>query len=310
MMERSAKILIVGGGGITEASLRDYLVKSGYTNVFSTSAIGLNPVIQPSVYAFFQKERPEYVFLSSTKSGGIEANIQSAGEFLYHNLESQNNVIYAAHHFGVKKLLYIAASCIYPKGCPQPMKPEYLLTGSFEPTSEAYSIAKLAGVKLCQTFRKQYGFKAIAVVPATLYGPGMDMNSKTAHVLGALLVKYSEAVEEGQNTVEVWGSGEPRREFLYSEDFAEGCVFLMDRYEGEEIIHLGAGEDISIKELAQQIALATGFKGKTVFNTQKPDGAYQKLLDSSVLHKMGWKPKVSLKEGIERTKNMTTGRVK
>ena len=300
MMNKHSKILIVGHG-IIESTLRQQFQERGYTQVFSCSAMGLNPAIQSSVYEFFQKEKPEYVFLASMKSGGIQANIDNPADFMYHNLESQNNIIYASWKFGVIKLLFLAGSCIYPKECVQPMTEDKVLTGLMEATSEPYSLAKAAGVKLCQAFRKQYGFNAIAMVPATIYGPGSSTNLETAHVMGALIGKFTQAVKEKQSEVVVWGTGMPRREFIYTEDFFEACLFLMNHYESEELINAGCGEDISISDLAHMIAAISGYKGKIVFDKSKPDGTMKKLLDNQKIQKLGWKTQVPLKEGIEKT---------
>lgn len=300
-MNKDAPILVVGHNDVIEKSLADHFTADHFTRVFSSSAIALNTAIQPAVYDFFAQHRPEYVFLASTRSGGIEANRKQAAEFIYHNLESQNNVVYAAWKFGVKKLLYFASSCVYPKGCPQPIKPEYLLTGELEETSEPYAVAKIAGIKLCQAYRRQYGLNAIVAVPATIYGPGSDADPATAHVLGALLGKFIDAVKNNSPQVTVWGTGAPQREFLYADDFVAACLFLMERHEGEGIMHIGSGSDVTIKELAEMIRRVCGYKGRIIFDASKPDGAMRKLLDSSRLTQMGWRPKVSLEEGIRRT---------
>ena len=300
-MNKDSKILIVGHDDIIEHSLRSYLRSNSYINVLSSSDSGLNPTIQPSVYEFFQKHRPEYVFLASTRSGGIEANQKNGAEFMYHNLESQNNVLYSSWKFGVKKLLYFAGSCIYPRECHQPMNEEYLLTGPLEKTSEPYSVAKIAGIKLCQAFRKQYGLKTIVVVPATVYGPGGDVNIETAHVIGALISKFSDAVKRNQLKVTVWGTGFPRREFLYADDFVEASLYLMEHYDGDKIINVGSGSDVAIKDLAETIAQVAGFKGSIVFDETKPDGTMKKLLDSNRMTSFGWKARVSLNEGIQKT---------
>ena len=307
-MDKNAKILIIGHNDIIEKSLTDHFAANHFTRVFSSSAIALNTAIQPAVYDFFAGHKPEYVFLTSTRSGGIEANQKQPAEFIYHNLESQNNVVYAARKFGVKKLLFLASSCVYPKGCPQPMKEEYLLTGALEKTSEAYAVAKIAGIKLCQAYRRQYGLNAIAAIPATIYGPGSDTDPATAHVLGALLGKFIDAVKNDSPEVVIWGTGAPRREFLFADDFVAACLFLMERYEGDGVMHIGCGSDVTIKELAEMIQLACGFKGKIVFDAAKPDGVLRKLLDSSRLTQMGWRPKISLEEGIKRTYEAYLGR--
>ena len=300
-MNKDSTILIVGHGDIIETSLARYFKAKGFKNVYSSSAIALNPTIQTSVYEFFQKRRPEYVFLGSTRSGGIEANVKYAAEFIYHNLESQNNIIYSAWKFGVKKLLFMAGSCVYPKESQQPIKEDYLLTGALEKTSEPYSIAKIAGIKLCETFKKQYGLNAVVMIPATVYGPGSDVDLEKAHVIGALIAKFTDAAVENKNEVVVWGTGSPRREFLYADDFVDACLFLMDRYDGDQIINVGAGADVSIKELAELVAEVAGFEGRIKFDSTRPNGTMQKLVDHSRIAKLGWKAKVSLKEGIQKT---------
>lgn len=300
-MKKSSRILIVGHNDIVEHALYDFLAQAGYKNVMSAGPEKWDVFSQKQVDSFFKQTRPEYVFLASTRSGGIEANQKSCGEFIYANLQSQNNIIHAAYKNKVKKLLFIASSCVYPKVCPQPIKEEYLLTGALEPTSQSYAVAKIAGIELCMAYRKQYGFNAAAMVPATLYGPAADRDSDNAHVLGALIGKFSKAAARGEKKVVLWGTGKPRREFLFSEDFAEACVFLMEHYDGDQLINAGMGEDISIRELAKLIADAVDYKGKIEFDVSKPDGAMRKLLDSSRIRKMGWKPKVGLREGIYRT---------
>ena len=300
-MHSDSKILVVGHNDIIDKSLTDHFAANHFTRVFSSSATALNTTIQPAVYDFFAEHKPDYIFLTPTRSGGIEANQRQAAEFIYHNLESQNNVVYAARKFGVKKLLFLAGSCVYPKECPQPMKEEYLLTGALEKTSEAYAVAKIAGIKLCQAYRRQYGLNAIVVIPATIYGPGSDTDPATAHVLGALLGKFIAAVRNNSPEVALWGTGAPRREFLCADDFVAACLFLMERYEGEGIMHIGSGSDVTIRELAEMIARISGYKGRIVFDASKPDGTMRKLLDSGHLAQMGWRPRVSLEEGIRKT---------
>jgi len=300
-MDKNSKILIVGHNDIIEFSLRSFFSKNDYRNIFSSSNIGLNSTIQASVYEFFQKHRPEYVFLASTRSGGIEANRNNPAEFIYHNLESQNNILYSSWKFGVKKLLYLAGSCVYPKESSQPVNEDALLSGHLEETSEPYSVAKIAGIKLCQAFKKQYGLNTVVMVPATVFGIGSDINIETAHVIGALIGRFADAVRENQKEVIIWGTGQPRREFLYADDFVEACLFLMTNYDGYEIINVGCGSDVTIKELAGIIAGITGFKGSIVFDKTKPDGAMQKLLDNNRMTNLGWKSRISLKEGIEKT---------
>jgi len=296
-MNKNSTILIVGHDDIIEKSLREYFQDNNYGHVFTSSQMGLDASIQASVYDFFQRKRPDYIFLGSTRSGGIEANQQHPADFIYHNTESQNNVVYAAWKFGIKKLLYIASSCVYPKDCRQPMREEDILSGPLENTSEAYALAKIAGIKLCQSYRKQYGLNAISVIPATVYGPHCN-TAEESHVLGALWGKFQEAVQRGHNEVTVWGSGKPRREFIYDKDFVEACLFLMEKYDQPDPVNCGSGEEISIKDLAALIADMVGFKGKIIFDSKKPDGVAQKMLDQSRLATLGWKAEVNLKEGI------------
>lgn len=296
-----SKILLIGHG-IIEHALADYFLKNGFKNVHASARMGLDATIQASVFKAFQQIRPDYVFLSSTKSGGIEANRANPGEFIYHNIASETNVIYAAWKFQVKKLLFIASSCVYPRDCPQPIREEYLLTSALESTSEPYSIAKIAGIKLCQGFRKQHGLNAICMVPATLYGAQSHEDMKTAHVLGALVDKFKTAARENQPDVVVWGSGSPTREFLHVDDFVDACLFLMKNYDDEALINVGAGEEVAIRDLARMIADATGFKGRVTFDPSKPDGAPRKLLDSSKIRGLGWSPRVALAAGLKSMK--------
>jgi GDP-L-fucose synthase len=256
---------------------------------------------QTSVQKLFKTKKPEYVFLGSIRSGGIVANQKFAAEFIYENLECQTNVIHAAYRSGVKKLLYYTSSCVYPKDAKNPIKEESFLAGPLEPTSEPYAVAKIAGMKLCETYNRQYGFKAIVAVPATVYGPGSDMDLKTAHVIGALIAKFHDAVKGGLKEVTVWGSGKPKREFLFADDFVAGSLFLMGHYNDAAIVNLGCGCDVSIKELASMIKQISGFKGKIVFDASKPDGTMRKLLDNTRVAKLGWKAQVRLEEGIRRT---------
>ncbi len=300
-MNKEAKILIVGHEDVIERSLAGHLAAEGFANVAVASELALDTTIQSSVYEFFSTEKPEYVFLGSIRSGGIEANQKNPAEFFYANSESQNNIVYAAWKFGVKKLMYFASSCVYPKDAAQPMKPEYLMTGPIEPTSAAYATAKLGGIALCQGYRKQHNFNAVVAVPATVYGPDSDTDLSTAHVLGALVYRFHQAKTSGDKTVTIWGSGEAKREFIFAEDFARACVFLMDRYNEAEVINIGCGEDIAIKDLAKMIAQICGFSGEIIFDRTKPDGAMRKLLDNEKIVNLGWKPIVSLKDGIQHT---------
>jgi len=300
-MEKNSKILVVGHGDVVEKSLIRHFKQNDFAQVFSSSELGLDTTIQSSVNRFFADYKPDYVFLGSIRSGGIQANQENPAEFFYANSASQNNVVYAAHKFATKKLLYFASSCIYPKECPQPMKPEYLMTSPMEPTSIAYSTAKLAGVKLCQAYRAQYGFNAIVAVVATAYGPGGDINAISAHVLDALICKFYEAKVSNQKEVVLWGSGQPCREFIFSDDVAKGAVFLMERYNEDVPVHIGFGKDISIKDLAQIIKEVSGFNGNVVFDSSHPDGAMRKLLDNESITKLGWSPQVDIQKGIQET---------
>lgn len=300
-MNRHSAILIVGHDDIIDNSLLYYFKAHNFKKVYSSSHAGLDVLSQGAVRSFLKSKKIDYVFLSSARSGGIVANQKYAAEFIYSNLESQNNIIHAAYQSGVKKLMYFAGSCVYPKEAPQPIKEKYLLTGPLEITSEPYSVAKIAGIKLCQTYQRQYGFNAVVAIPSTVYGPGSDADIATAHVIGALIGKFSEAKARDEKKVVVWGSGKPRREFLYADDFVDACLFLMNTYEDAEMINVGCGFDVSIKELAEMIAQISGFKGKIVFDRTKPDGTMRKLMDNSRIKRLGWRPKVSLKEGIRKT---------
>jgi GDP-L-fucose synthase len=298
-MELNSKIYIAGHRGMVGSAILRRLQKDGFSNfVFRTSA-ELDLRNQQAVADFFSKEKPEYVFLAAAKVGGILANNVYRAEFLYDNLEIQNNVIHHAWKNGVKKLLFLGSSCIYPKLAPQPLKEEYLLTGLLEPTNEPYAIAKIAGIKMCDAFRSQYGCNFISVMPTNLYGPNDNYDLNTSHVLPALLRKFHEAKMNNQQEVIVWGTGSPRREFLHADDMADACVFLMKNYNEPGLVNIGTGEDISIKELAEMIKEIAAYKGKIVFDTTKPDGTPRKLLDVSKLSKLGWQASILLKNGIE-----------
>jgi len=300
-MRRDSKIFIVGHNDSVENSLRGYFQAEGFSHVISNTLDHINLLDQSKVTDFFRKFKPEYVFLGSVRSGGIAANQKFPAEFIYENIQSQNLVVEAARSAKVKKLLYFSSSCVYPKEAKQPIKETSLLTGPLEPTSEPYAIAKIAGTKLCQAYKVQYNFNAIAAVPATLYGPGSDTDIENAHVLGALIAKFYKAKKENAKEVFVWGSGKPRREFLYVDDFVSACLFLMKKYDGQDVINVGSGYDVTIRQLAGMIEEASGYKGKIKFDTTKPDGAMRKLMDNSRMRKLGWKPKISLEEGIEKT---------
>lgn len=300
-MKKTARIFIVGHNDSIDNSLTAYFAANGFKNVYSNIKTKIDVLDQAKTAAFFKKIKPEYVFLGSIRSGGIVANQQHPAEFIYENCQAQNNVIHNAYVNGAKKLLYFTGSCAYPAHAKQPIKESSLLTGELEATSEPYSVAKIAGTIMCKAYKAQYGFNAIVAVPATLYGPGSDTNLETAHVMGALIGKFTKAVANGDKEVIVWGTGKPRREFLYVDDFVRACLFLMDRYDGSELINVGAGYDVTIKELASKVAKHSGFKGKIKFDTTKPDGTMRKLMDSKRIAKLGWKPKVNLEEGIRKT---------
>jgi GDP-L-fucose synthase len=300
-MRRDSKIFIVGHNDSIENSLKKHFQAMGFSQVISNTQDGIN-VLEPSqVTDFFKKFKPEYIFSGSLRSGGIAANQKFPAEFIYENIQSQNLVIEAARRWGVKKLLYFSSSCAYPKEAKQPIKEASLLTGRLEPTSESYAIAKIAGTKMCQAYKAQYGFNAIVAVPATLYGPGSDTGIESAHVLGALIAKFHKAKCEGTGEVTVWGSGKSRREFLYVDDFVSACILLMDHYDGADVINVGSGVEVTIKQLALMIKEISGCKAKIIFDISKPDGTMRKLMDNTRMRKLGWKPKVSLEEGIEKT---------
>ncbi|MBF0594989.1 MAG: NAD-dependent epimerase/dehydratase family protein, partial [Candidatus Omnitrophica bacterium] len=274
-----------------------YFMAAGF-KVNSSAREGLDVLDRRAVEAFMADRKPDYVILTSVRSGGIGVNQAKPAEFIFDNIQAQTNVIDVSYRQGVKKLLYLAASCIYPKDCPQPMKEEYFQTGRMELTSEPYSMAKSAGVVMCQAYRKQYGFSAIVGVPATVYGPGGEEDPKEAHVLGSMTAKFKDAINAKASAVSFWGTGSPRREFIYSADLADACRFLLETYDQPQMVNVGTGTDISILELAALIKDVSGFKGDVVWDASKPDGALRKLLDSTRLLSLGWKPAVSLREGL------------
>jgi GDP-L-fucose synthase len=277
------------------------LEAEGYHKLVGRSSKELDLRNQQQVSDFFEKEKPEYVFLAAAKVGGIQANNVYRAEFLYDNLQIQNNIIHSSWQHGVKKLLFLGSSCIYPKMAPQPLKEEYLLSGLLEPTNEPYAIAKIAGIKMCESYRRQYGCNFIAAMPTNLYGPNDNYDLNNSHVLPALIRKMHEAKTNGAAQVEIWGSGTPLREFLHVDDLASACIFLMQNYNEELFVNVGFGEDVSIRELANLVKEAVGFEGELVFNTEKPDGTPRKLMDSSRINAMGWKAKITLQAGIKTT---------
>lgn len=300
-MERASKIYIAGHRGLVGSAIVRKLQESEYRNLIHRTHKELELTRQEKVEEFFDQERPDYVFLAAAKVGGIWANNTYPAEFIYSNIAVQANVIHSAYLYGVKKLLFLGSSCIYPKHCPQPMKEEYLLTGPLEPTNEPYAVAKIAGIKMCQSYNRQYGTNFISVMPTNLYGPNDNFDLETSHVLPALIRKFHEAKLQKEQSVVIWGTGTPRREFLHVDDLADACVFLMNHYNDSEIINIGCGQDISIRELAKLIKEVVGFEGELVFDKTKPDGTPRKLLDVSKLKQLGWQPKISLKEGIKQT---------
>ncbi|MDA9968260.1 GDP-L-fucose synthase [Salibacteraceae bacterium] len=299
-MNFSDKIYVAGHNGMVGSAIVRRLNSLGYTNIVGKTSKELDLRNQQSVNNFFEVEKPNYVFLAAAKVGGIQANNVYRAEFLYDNLMIEANIIDASHKNKVTKLLFLGSSCIYPKMAPQPLNEDYLLTGELEPTNEPYAIAKITGIKLCESYRSQYGANFISAMPTNLYGPNDNYDLQNSHVLPALLRKFHEAKKSGDASVEVWGSGLPKREFLHVDDLAEACVFLMTQYDGTEWLNIGTGEDISIKELALLIKSIVGFEGELIFDSSKPDGTPRKLMDVSRLHKLGWKHKIDLKEGIER----------
>jgi len=297
-MDSLSKIYIAGHRGLVGSAIVRALKKQGYNNFILRTHSELDLLDQKSATDFFKKEKPEYVFLAAAKVGGIMANRTYPADFIYQNLQIQNNIIHHSYLNGVKKLLFLGSSCIYPKLCSQPIKEEYLLTGELEPTNEPYAIAKIAGIKMCPAYNKQYGTDFISVMPTNLYGSGDNFDLENSHVLPALIRKFHEAKINNQNEIVVWGTGAPKREFLHVDDLADACIFLMNNYDNSEIINIGTGEDISIKELAEMIKEITGFTGEINWDASKPNGTPRKLLDVGKLHNLGWKHQINLPDGI------------
>ncbi len=298
-MEKEAKVYVAGYRGMVGSAIVRELKRKGYNNLIFRSSSDLDLRDQSAVKAFFEEEKPDYVFLAAAKVGGINANNIYRAEFLYDNLMIESNVIHQAYAHDVKKLLFLGSSCIYPKLAPQPLKEEYLLQGFLEPTNEPYAIAKIAGIKLCEAYRDQYGANFISAMPTNLYGPNDNYDLQNSHVLPALMRKFHTAREEAKASVEVWGSGKPMREFLHVDDLAEACVFLMEEYDEKPFVNIGTGEDVSIRELAESIKEVVGFEGELVWDDTKPDGTPRKLMDVSRIHNLGWKHKIDLKEGLK-----------
>lgn len=301
MMEKDSKIYVAGHQGLVGSAIMRQLIKEGYSNIIYKSHAELELTDQLRVFDFFKDEKPEYIFLCAAKVGGILANETYPGQFIYINLQIQTSIIHACYKYDVKKLLFLGSSCIYPKFAPQPISEDSLLSGKLEPTNKAYAIAKIAGIIMCQSYNKEYKTNFICAMPTNLYGPNDNYDLNSSHVLPALLRKTHEAKVNDVDTVKIWGTGKPRREFLYIDDLAEGCVFLMNSYNDNEIINIGTGEDISIKELAKCISEVVGYKGKFHFDTTKPDGTPRKLLNVEKINQLGWKAKTDLKTGLKLT---------
>jgi GDP-L-fucose synthase len=300
-MNKQSRIYLAGHLGLVGSAIHRKLVLKGYSNLILRSIGELDLTNQSAVESFFLREKPEYVFLAAARVGGIHANRTFPAEFVYQNMMIQNNVIHAAHLNGVKKLLYLGSSCIYPKMAPQPLKEEYLLSGTLEPTNEWYAIAKIAGIKTAQAYRRQYGLDAICLMPTNLYGPGDNFDLNTSHVLPALIRKFHEAKISGAGRAVVWGTGTPRREFLHVDDLADAVLFLMLNYDSEEIINVGTGEDLTIEDLCGIIREVVGYSGEIEYDSSMPDGTPRKVLDVARLTALGWAPKIPLRSGIEQT---------
>ena len=300
-MNLVSRIFVAGHNGMVGSAIVRKLEQLGYTNIITMSRSKLNLLDQSEVDNFFRKIGPEYVFLAAAKVGGIKANRDMKADFIYENIMIQTNIIKSSYSYDVKKLIFLGSSCIYPKFCEQPIKEEYLMTGELESTNDAYAIAKIAGIKMCQSYNEQYGTDFISAMPTNLYGTNDNYDLNNSHVLPAMIRKFHEAKLEGKESVEIWGTGTPKREFLYVDDLADACVFLMNNYSGSEIVNIGTGQDVTIAELAVGISKVVGYEGSIHYNTEMPDGTPRKLLDVSKLEKIGWKYSTSLKEGIEKT---------
>jgi len=297
-VEKNAKIYVAGHRGMVGSAIVRKLEREGFTNIITRGSKELDLRNQQAVADFFASEKPDYVFLAAAKVGGIIANNTYRGEFLYDNLMIQNNIIHNSYLNGVKKLMFLGSSCIYPKLAPQPLKEDYLLTGPLEQTNEPYAIAKIAGIKMCDAYRDQYGCNFVSVMPTNLYGYNDNYHPENSHVLPALIRKFHEAKEQGKDKVVIWGTGSPMREFLFADDLADACFYLMENYNEPGLVNIGTGEDVTIKDLALIVKEVVGFEGELEFDTSKPDGTPRKLMDVSKLHSFGWKHKVELKEGI------------
>ncbi|MGO9482315.1 MAG: GDP-L-fucose synthase [Candidatus Kryptoniota bacterium] len=297
-MEKNSKIFVAGHRGLVGSAIVRALQAKDFKNIVTRTHAELDLIDQGAVKNFFEEEKPEYVFLAAAKVGGIYANNTYPADFIYENLQIQNNVIHNSYKYAVKKLCFLGSSCIYPKLAPQPMKEEYLLDGKLEPTNEPYAVAKIAGIKMCQSYNRQYGTNFISVMPTNLYGPNDNFDLQNSHVLPALIRKFVEAKKANAPSVTIWGTGKPRREFLHVDDMAEACLFLMDNYNDGEIVNIGTGEDIAIEDLAELIGKEVGYEGVIEFDSSKPDGTPRKLLDVSRINALGWKARTSLMDGL------------
>lgn len=299
-MEKPDKIYVAGHRGMVGSAIVRKLRSQGFENIVTRTSADLDLKDFNQTVEFLKTEQPDYVFLAAAKVGGIVANNTYRAQFLFENLQIQNSVIHGSYLTGVKKLMFLGSSCIYPKLAPQPLKEEYLLTGLLEPTNEPYAIAKIAGIKMCETYREQYGCNFISVMPTNLYGPNDNYDLNNSHVLPAMIRKFHEAKMDGKPSVELWGTGSPMREFLHADDLADACFYLMQNYNEKELVNIGTGVDITIKELAETIKKEVGYQGDIIWNTDKPDGTPRKLMDVSKLHSRGWKHQIDLKEGIAK----------
>ncbi|HZV03056.1 MAG TPA: GDP-L-fucose synthase [Planctomycetota bacterium] len=300
-MDKKARIFVAGHRGLVGSAILRVLEREGFTNVLTATRDQLDLRDQAAVNYWFRANRPEYVFLVAGTVGGIHANASYPAHFIYDNMMIHATVVHSSHIYGAKKLLYLGSSCIYPRECPQPIKEEYLLTGPLEPTNEPYALAKIAGIKLCQAYRKQYGCNFISAMPTNLYGPNDNFDLQSSHVVPALMRKFHDAKVAGKNEVTIWGTGSPKRELLHVDDLARACLFLMERYEGADHVNVGTGEDMTIKALAELMRDTIHPEAELVFDSHKPDGAPRKLLDVSRLHALGWRHEIELREGLEST---------
>jgi GDP-L-fucose synthase len=300
-MEKDDKIFVAGHRGLVGSAIVRTLQRCGFSNLLLRSRAQCDLTDQQAVRNLFAAERPDYVFLAAAKVGGIHANATYPAQFIYENLAIQNHIVEASYRHGAKKLLFLGSSCIYPKHAPQPMTEDCLLSGPLEATNQWYAVAKIAGIKLCQAFRRQYGFDAIAVMPTNLYGPGDNFDLENSHVLPALLRKFHEAKLAGAPAVTIWGTGTPRREFLHVDDLAEATLFLMENYRGEDIVNVGCGSDLTIRDLAELVRRVVGYSGEIVFDASRPDGTPRKLLDVGRLFGLGWRPRIGLEDGVRET---------